>query len=270
MNSNSTLEIRNVTKAYVGRDGSTTIALKNLNLQIEASEFVVLLGPSGCGKSTLLNLIAGFEKPTSGEILMAGNPVNKPDASRAVVFQDSQGSLLPWLTASENVEFGLKLAGVPRGQRRDTAQKFLALVNLGNFATKLPFELSGGMKQRVQIARALATNPEVLLMDEPFGALDALTRESLQDELEKTWQETRKTIVFITHDILEAVRLADRLVVMAAGAHTNVARTLYIDLPRPRDVLSGAAATLAKEVQELMHLSHGKQHQTATGVTNHA
>lgn len=252
----STLEVRGVTKAYTGRDGRTTTALRNFSLQVQGSEFVVLLGASGCGKSTLLNLIAGFERPTSGEVLVSGKLVDKPDASRTVVFQDSQGSLFPWMTAQENVEFGLKMGGVPREERRATAQKYLALVHLGQFTTKLPFELSGGMKQRVQIARALATNPDVLLMDEPFGALDALTRSSLQDELEKTWLETKKTIVFVTHDILEAVRLADKLVVMSAGAQSNVSRTISISLPRPRDVLSGAAAALAKEVQELMHMSH--------------
>lgn len=255
----SSLEIRNVTKTYFGRDGGATVALRNLNLSFDASEFVVLLGASGCGKSTLLNLIAGFEKPSSGEVLVSGKAVAGPDASRTVVFQDSQGSLFPWMTAQENVEFALKMAGVSREQRRAVAQKYLKLVHLEHFATKMPFELSGGMKQRVQIARALATNPEVLLMDEPFGALDALTRESLQDELEKTWQETRKSIVFVTHDMLEAVRLADKLVVMAAGGRSNVSQTISVDLPRPRDVLSGAAAAIAKDVQHLMHISHKSQ-----------
>jgi len=249
----SALEVRGVTKAFVGRDGRTTTALRDVNLRVEASEFLFLLGASGCGKSTLLNLIAGFEKPTRGQVLVAGKEVGRPDASRTVVFQDSQGSLFPWMTAQENVEFGLKMEGMPRAERQERARKYLGLVHLDQFATKCPFELSGGMKQRVQIARALATNPEVLLMDEPFGALDALTRGSLQEELEKVWLETKKTIVFVTHDILEAVRLADRLVVMTGGTNGNTMHSIPVKLPRPRDVLFEEAAKLARQVQELLH-----------------
>lgn len=250
------IEIRGVGKVFRSSSGSPTTVFRDVNLTVGRSEFVFLLGPSGCGKSTFLNMIAGFEAPSVGSILQDGEPVLRPDARRTMVFQDVHGSLFPWLSAQANVEFGPRMAGISKDKRADAAQHYLHLVGLREAASKMPFELSGGMKQRVQIARALAMNPEVLLMDEPFGALDAQSRNVLQDEVERIWLETRKTIVFVTHDILEAVRLADRIVVFSAGPDAKVARIVPVDLPRPRLPTDIAVARLAQEVGNLF--SHWK------------
>jgi len=187
--------------------------LRDVSLTIQAGEFVCLVGPSGCGKSTLLDLMAGLDFPTDGTILVDGEPVRGPAASRSVVFQ--QYALMPWLSALQNVEFGLEAAGVPRRGRRERAQAYLRLVGLSDFADRRPEQLSGGMKQRVAIARSLAVQPRVLLMDEPFGALDAQTREGLQNELLRLWHQSRQTIVFITHDIDEALYLGQRVAIMS-------------------------------------------------------
>ncbi|MGW8377145.1 ABC transporter ATP-binding protein [Streptomyces sp. ODS28] len=195
------------------RDRSVA-ALQNVELDIAPGEFTVLVGPSGCGKSTLLDLLGGLDTPTSGRILLDGEPVTGPGLDRGIVFQ--QYALLPWRTALGNVEFGLEATGVPRRQRAERAREALALVGLGGFADRHPHELSGGMRQRVAIARSLAYDPDVLLMDEPFGALDAQTRESLQDELLRIWERTGKTIVFITHGIDEAVYLGQRVAVLTS------------------------------------------------------
>ncbi|MFF8833307.1 ABC transporter ATP-binding protein [Streptomyces sp. NPDC015131] len=199
-----------------GRDGGRrpVTALDGVDLTVGAGEFLVVVGPSGCGKSTLLDLLAGLTAPTSGRILLDGSPVTGPGLDRGIVFQ--QYALLPWRTAQGNVEFGLEAVGVPRRRRAALAREYLALVGLSGFEGRHPHELSGGMRQRVAIARSLAYDPEVLLMDEPFAALDAQTRESLQDELLGIWRRTGKTIVFITHGIDEAVRLGQRVAVMTS------------------------------------------------------
>ncbi|MFG2828180.1 ABC transporter ATP-binding protein [Streptomyces sp. NPDC048434] len=189
-------------------------ALDGIDLEIAAGEFVVLVGPSGCGKSTLLDLLGGLASPTAGRILLDGEPVTGPGLDRGIVFQ--QYALLPWRTAQGNVEFGLEATGVPRRERAARAREFLELVGLSGFENRHPHELSGGMRQRVAIARSLAYDPDVLLMDEPFAALDAQTRESLQDELLRIWQRTGKTVVFITHGIEEAVYLGQRVAVMTS------------------------------------------------------
>jgi NitT/TauT family transport system ATP-binding protein len=192
----------------------TVVALEDIDLDVATGEFVVLVGPSGCGKSTLLDLLAGLTKPTTGRILLDGTPVTGAGLDRGIVFQ--QYALLPWRTAQGNVEFGLEAVGVPRRDRAERARNFLDLVGLTGFEDRHPHELSGGMRQRVAIARSLAYDPDVLLMDEPFAALDAQTRESLQDELLRIWERTGKTIVFITHGIDEAVYLGQRVAVLTS------------------------------------------------------
>jgi NitT/TauT family transport system ATP-binding protein len=204
-------------------------AIKGLDLHVRAGELLVVVGPSGCGKSTLLDLLAGLTLPTSGRVLLDGREVTGPGLDRGIVFQ--QYALLPWRTAQANVEFGLEAKRLPKAQRRARAREFLALVGLAGFEDRYPHELSGGMKQRVAIARSLAYDPEVLLMDEPFAALDAQTRESLQDELLRLWHATGKTIVFITHGIEEAVFLGQRVVVLTSRPG-RVKEVLEIDLPR--------------------------------------
>ncbi|MEV6427357.1 ABC transporter ATP-binding protein [Nocardia sp. NPDC051463] len=189
-------------------------AIEDISLDLGEGEFLVLVGPSGSGKSTLLDLLGGLSKPTSGEILLDGKPIDGPGLDRGIVFQ--QYALFPWRTARANVEFGLEAKGLRRRARRERAEEYLELVGLGGFGDRFPHELSGGMKQRVAIARSLAFDPEVLLMDEPFAALDAQTRESLQDELLRIWQATGKTILFITHGIDEAVYLGQRVAVLTA------------------------------------------------------
>ncbi|MHB8727129.1 MAG: ABC transporter ATP-binding protein [Casimicrobiaceae bacterium] len=248
------IEIKGVSKVFRGSNGRTTTVFEDVNLSIRQSEFVLLLGPSGCGKSTLLNMIAGFEATSEGRILQDGEPVVHPDARRTMVFQDVQGSLFPWLSAQSNVEFGLRMAGKAAKERAAVAKKYLELVGLHDAASKMPFELSGGMKQRVQIARALATDPEVLLMDEPFGALDAQSRNVLQEEVERIWQETQKTIIFVTHDITEAVRLADRIVVFSSGPAATVAKIVEVPLQRPRLPTSVDVARLAQEIGMLFSI----------------
>ncbi|MEU0395487.1 ABC transporter ATP-binding protein [Streptomyces sp. NPDC006208] len=209
------ISFRGISKTFPVKGGHRdVIALDGIDLDIAAGEFTVIVGPSGCGKSTLLDLLGGLSRPTSGEILLDGEPVTGPGLDRGIVFQ--QYALLPWRTALGNVEFGLEATGVPRRERSGRARDYLALVGLTGFEDRHPHELSGGMRQRVAIARSLAYDPDVLLMDEPFAALDAQTRESLQDELLRIWQRTGKTIVFITHGIDEAVRLGQRVAVLTS------------------------------------------------------
>ncbi|MGN7360309.1 ABC transporter ATP-binding protein [Paenibacillus sp. SAF-054] len=214
----------NVTKTFTVRDsrksGATKLftAVKDLNFTVREGEFLTLVGPSGCGKSTLLDMISGLSEPTRGRILMDGEKISGPGLNRGIVFQ--QYALFPWKTARGNIEFGLEAKGIPKRERREQADHFLSLVGLGSFGNRYPHELSGGMKQRVAIARSLAFNPDVLLMDEPFAALDAQTRESLQGELLRIWQQTKKTIIFITHGIDEAVYLGERVVVLTPGPGT--------------------------------------------------
>ena len=207
------LSIEGVDKVFAGRSGAVT-ALEQVTLDVAEGEFLVVVGPSGCGKSTLLDLLAGLSAPTAGRLLVDGRPITGPGLDRGVVFQ--QYALLPWRTALHNVEFGLEGRGLTRRERVRTARGYLDLVGLGGFAERYPHELSGGMRQRVAVARALAFDPGVLLMDEPFAALDAQTRETLQDELLRIWQSTNKTVVFITHGIDEAVYLGQRVAVLTS------------------------------------------------------
>ena len=203
-----------------------------MQLQVSKGEFVALLGPSGCGKSTFLSIVAGYLRPSCGQILIDGRPTYKPNTDRVMVFQDY--ALFDWRTVIGNVEFGLEMAGVARSERRAIAQRYLDLVGLQGSGHKYPRELSGGMKQRVGIARALAVDPDILLLDEPFGSLDAQTRVIMQEELLQIWQQTRKTVLFVTHGIDEAIYLADRIVVMTAGPG-EIKEIMHDTLPRPRD-----------------------------------
>jgi NitT/TauT family transport system ATP-binding protein len=205
-----------------------------------------VVGRSGCGKTTLLNIVAGFLAPTKGEIRIGGRAVTGRGLDRGIVFQDF-AQLFPWRTAQRNVEFGLEMKGVPRAERAETAQRFLKLVNLEGFAGAYPHELSGGMQQRVAIARALAYNPSVLLMDEPFAALDALTRDEMQGMLVNVWRETRKTVIYVTHNVAEAVYLADRIVVLTPHPGTLRAE-IRVSLTRPRDTLSVEFLEYQKQV----------------------
>ncbi len=225
----SLIHCAGVSKSYQTRNGRTTAALRDFELEIERHEFFCVLGPSGCGKTTALNLLAGFEEPTSGRILLDGVPINGPSRERGVVFQGDD-SLFPWMTAAENVEFGLRVRGVAAAARRETAMEFLQLVGLGGQQDRHPAELSGGMKQRVQVARALANQPQVLLMDEPFGALDAQTRGAMQQELRQIWRATKASVFFITHDIDEAITLGSRVGIMSAGPGGTLREVITIEL----------------------------------------
>ena len=225
------LEVSGLSYSYHTISGETK-ALSDISFQVETGEFIAIVGPSGCGKSTLLNIIAGLLEPTAGQILVDGKPIQGTGTDRGVVFQ--QYALFPWLTVKKNVEFGLKLKGLSKDECDSIAMKYLKMVELEKFADSYPKELSGGMKQRVAIARAYAMNPEVLLMDEPFGALDAQTRTQLQTELLKAWQEENKTCFFVTHDIEEAIVLATRVVIMSARPG-RIKEVVDIDIPYPRD-----------------------------------
>ncbi|MFG2500606.1 ABC transporter ATP-binding protein [Streptomyces sp. NPDC048441] len=227
---NSKIAFRDVVKTFPLK-GAAFTALDGVSLDIADQEFVTVVGPSGCGKSTLLSMAAGLQEPDSGSVLVDGTPVSGPGPDRGVIFQ--QYALFPWLTVRQNVEFGLKLASVPAAERRRRTGQAIALVGLSDFADALPKTLSGGMKQRCAIARAYAVDPQVLLMDEPFGALDALTRVQLQDQLLETWSQEKRTVLFITHDVDEAVYLASRVVVMAARPG-RIHRVIDVELPYPR------------------------------------
>jgi NitT/TauT family transport system ATP-binding protein len=239
------IEIRRVNYEYEANERAVT-ALRDVSFGVAESEFICVVGRSGCGKTTLLNILAGFLTPTKGEVLIGGRAVSGRGLDRGVVFQDF-AQLFPWRTAQRNVEFGLEMKGVPRDERAKTAQRFLGLVKLESFAGAYPHELSGGMQQRAAIARALAYNPSVLLMDEPFAALDALTRDEMQRLLVDVWRETKKTIVYVTHNVAEAVYLADRIVVLTPHPGT-VRAEVKVTLPRPRDPLSVPFVGCQKDV----------------------
>ena len=224
------IQIKNVVKEYHG-DHGTTVALNGVNLDIMENEFICVVGPSGCGKSTLLNILAGLHEASSGECYLDGEIIKGTDVKRGVVFQ--QYALFPWQTVLQNVMFGPQMKRMPKAECEAIAHKYIKMVGLEDFENSFPKELSGGMKQRVAIARAYANNPEVLLMDEPFGALDAQTRAQLQTELLKTWEEEQKTCFFITHDVDEAVLLAQRVVIMSARPG-RIREVLDIDIPYPR------------------------------------
>jgi NitT/TauT family transport system ATP-binding protein len=248
--------LESVGKRFEGRTGSWE-AVRDFSLDLAEGEFTCLLGTSGCGKTTVLNMLAGFEAPSSGRILLDGQPVRGAGAERGVVFQ-GHDSLYDWLSALDNIAFGLRLRGVPKRERRERAAHFLQMVGLGSQGAKYPAELSGGMKQRIQIARALAADPRILLMDEPFGALDAMTRATLQGELTRIWTETRKTILFITHDIEEAVALATRVAVMTRGPGGTLKVVIPVDLPYPRDRTSDGFMQVFRAVHALIHAEiHG-------------
>jgi NitT/TauT family transport system ATP-binding protein len=227
------IEFKSVEKSYLSRSGQTASAVHNFTLGLEDGEFFCLLGPSGCGKTTVLAMLAGFEVPTSGMIALDGTAIDRPSRDRGVVFQGDD-SLYPWLTALENIEFGLRLSNMPKAERRDTAREYLQLVGLRGQQDKYPSELSGGMKQRIQIARALATRPKMLLMDEPFGALDAQTRDTMQHELRQIWQSSGVSVFFITHDIDEALVLATRVGIMTAGPRGTLKEVVAINLEEKR------------------------------------
>jgi NitT/TauT family transport system ATP-binding protein len=230
----SSIQLRSVSLVYNSRD-TQLVALNNVSTNIESGEFVCLVGPSGCGKSTTLNIVAGFLKPTRGQVMVDGKVVHGHGMDRGVVFQEY--ALFPWRTAVQNVEFGLEMKNVPARERREAAMNHLRMVKLERFANTYPHHLSGGMKQRVAIARALAYDPKVLLLDEPFGALDALTREELQALVVDLWQQTGKTVLYVTHNLAEAVYLSDRTIVLTPQPGT-IKADVRIDLPRPRDALT--------------------------------
>jgi NitT/TauT family transport system ATP-binding protein len=231
--------------SYRTQSGERLLALDNINLQVRPGEFVCIVGPSGCGKSTLLHLIAGLHTQTSGQILIDGKPVQGTGTDRILIFQDH--GLFPWLTVGQNVEFGMKMKGVPKAERQERTRHYLQLVHLAKFETSYIHQLSGGMRQRVAIARALATEPDVLLMDEPFAALDAQTRDLLHDELERIWSETGRTIIFVTHNVREAVRLGDRVVLLTFRPG-RVKSEFPVDLPRPRSLEDPEVALAARAV----------------------
>jgi NitT/TauT family transport system ATP-binding protein len=241
----SKLSLRGVSKLFTGRLGDT-LALDNISLNVDEGEFVCLVGPSGCGKSTILNLIAGLEEKTEGEVLLDGNEISGPGRDRMVMFQEA--ALFPWLDAIDNVLFGLKLKpGLTNKEREQVALFYLQLVGLEKIARSNIHELSGGMRQRVALARSLAPNPRILLMDEPFSALDALTRETLYVDLQRIFMQRRKTIVFVTHNIREAVCLGDRIVLLSP--HPGRIREVFeVKLPRPRNINSPELAELSAQI----------------------
>jgi NitT/TauT family transport system ATP-binding protein len=230
-------------------DGRNVVALQDINLQIPQGQFVCLLGPSGCGKSTLLNAIAGFTLPSSGKILANGEAVHGPGPERGMVFQEY--ALFPWMTVFDNVAFGLDIKGMQKAQIKERVMQLLGQLKLNEFAARYPKDLSGGMRQRVAIARILALDSPIMLMDEPFGALDALTRRNLQDELLRLWAELKKTIIFVTHSIEEAIYLADRIIVMTYRPGT-VKRDIELTLPRLRDPASSEFNALKRELGALV------------------
>ncbi len=226
------LSIKNLNKTYHTEEGDEVVALSDINLDVADKEFVCFIGPSGCGKTTLLRIIAGLEKPDSGTLTVNNEPITGPGPNRGMVFQEY--SLFPWRTVLKNITFSLELKKIPKSERDKIAREFLELVGLLEFADSYPHELSGGMKQRVAIARAMVNDPDVLLMDEPFGAVDAQTRNRLQHELLNIWEKKKKTVLFITHSVDEAVFLADKVVVFTARPG-RVKEVISIDLPRPRE-----------------------------------
>lgn len=232
--SHSFLEVSGLEKSYPAKDSDPFVVYKNINFTLNKGEFVCIIGHSGCGKSTILNTLAGLDGPTSGAVIMNSKEIKGPSLERGVVFQNY--SLLPWLSTLSNVEFGVK-ARWPKWSHqhvKEHSSKFLSMVGLEHALNKKPSELSGGMRQRVSIARAFATQPELLLLDEPFGALDALTRGVIQQELVKIWNETQQTVFMITHDVDEAILLSDRIFLMSNGPNATIAETVLVDIPRPR------------------------------------
>jgi NitT/TauT family transport system ATP-binding protein len=250
------IQVSGVNKVFK-TDSREVIALKDINLDIEQGQFVCLLGPSGCGKSTLLNAIAGFSLPSSGTITADSKLVTGPGPERGMVFQEY--ALFPWMTVEKNIAFGLEIKGMPQAEIDAKVAQLLAMLSLSDFRNRFPKDLSGGMRQRVAIARVLALDSPIMLMDEPFGALDALTRRNLQDELLRIWAELKKTIIFVTHSIEEAIYLADRIVVMTYRPGT-VKRDMLVELPRLRDPASAEFNALKRELGQLVMEEQQRHH----------
>lgn len=241
------LTLKNVSKGYVVGN-SVFSAVNNVSLDVYDNEFLVLLGPGRCGKTVLLNMLAGLEVPTFGDIILEGDRINgKSDPRVGMVFQEL--ALMPWKTVMQNVELGLKIRGEPRKERREAAQKYIDLVGLHGFEKSYPAQLSGGMKQRVGIARAYTSNPQILLMDEPFGQLDAQTRYAMQEEIQRVWETEKRTVIFVTNNIEEAVYLGDRIVLFS-NCPAHVKATYDIHLPRPRDTVDPEFLRLRREISE--------------------
>lgn len=244
----SQIKISKVSKVF-STGGREVVALDDINLEVRPGEFICLLGPSGCGKSTLLNAIAGFSQPTAGSIVVDGRPVQAPGPDRGMVFQEY--ALFPWMTVEKNIAFGLEIKKQPKARIREKVSALLEMLNLQDFRDRYPKDLSGGMRQRVAIARVLALDSPIMLMDEPFGALDSLTRRNLQDELLRIWTEFRKTIIFVTHSIEESIYLADRIIVMTYRPGT-IKKIVSVSMPRPRDPSSAEFNNLKKELALLV------------------
>lgn len=264
---NAKISIESIGKTFSVRQGKefkNFVALNDFSLSVDESEFLTVVGPSGCGKSTFLDIAAGLSRPNTGKIYIDGMKIDGPSLNRGIVLQGY--ALFPWRTVRKNVEFGLEVQHVPERRRREISQKFIELVDLEGFEDRYPYELSGGMKQRVAIARALAYDPEILLMDEPFAALDAQTREILQDELLRIWAETRKTIIFVTHSIDEAIYLADRVVVMSANPGT-LKEIVNIGLRRPRDGVRSTPefGMIREKISNLLHNTDEEAPQQSSG-----
>ncbi len=246
--SSTQIEINHVSKVFKGSE-QDVVALKDIHFNIPEGEFVCLLGPSGCGKSTLLNAIAGFSLPSDGKVIVAGKEILEPGPDRGMVFQEY--ALFPWMTVEDNITFGLKLKKEDPAKIQKKLDELLATLKLTDFRKRFPKDLSGGMRQRVAIARVLALDPPIMLMDEPFGALDSLTRRSLQDELLKIWSELKKTVVFVTHSIEESIYLADRIIVMSYRPGT-VKKDVTVTLPRPRNPASPEFNDLKRELSAMV------------------
>jgi NitT/TauT family transport system ATP-binding protein len=252
--SRAAIEIKNVHKVY-GSGAQRVVALNDVVLEIGEQEFVCVVGPSGCGKTTLLNIVAGFEPPSSGVVRAFDKLITAPGPDRTMMFQDY--ALFPWLSVRGNIEYGMKRRGIKQEQRESILRHYVELIDLKGFEDKYPAQLSGGMRQRVALARALAVNPAVLLMDEPFAALDSFTRERMQDELVRVWQHEKKAVLFITHNIDEAIKLADRVIVMSPRPG-RISEVIAVTAPRPRDLDSEDNARIAHRVREILHLLPGR------------
>ncbi len=244
------IEIKNVSKIYATSDDSATWALQGVSVNIEQGEFICAIGPSGCGKTTLLNIIGGFITPTEGDALLNGNAIEGPGPDRGVVFQEY--ALFSWLTSRENIEFPMRLKGVSKADRRAMSDKYLEMINLTHAADRYPGELSGGMRQRVAVARALVNEPQLLLMDEPFAAVDAMTRTSLQEEVLRLWEKLKFSVLFITHNIEEAVFLSSKIIIMSPHPG-RIKEIVPVDLPYPRDRTSPDFGALYAKVNEAFH-----------------
>ncbi|MDR1943849.1 MAG: ABC transporter ATP-binding protein [Synergistaceae bacterium] len=258
MADDTAIRIEHLSKSYdsAGGGSAATYVLRDVNLSISRGEFHVFLGWSGCGKSTLLNIIAGFVEKTEGHVFVGGREVEKPGRERGVVFQNADAALFPWITVRRNVEYGLRINGTPKRERDEIVNRCIKLVGLEEHEKKYPDELSGGMKQRVQIARSIANDSEILIMDEPFGALDAQTRRLMQNEVIDIWQKTKKTILFVTHDIQEAVYLGQKISILSRAPNATVMRSIDVSSPYPRKLAHGQLSSLVQEIQGLFDVEY--------------